>query len=139
MAHIPILVHTDPRNFPEFEKWINSLDYGSRAYCREWRVYDINIQEQHKDKLLGDLKYHYKETMIGLGKKTKILKKIIGWIMKIPGIKTIDMSKIELTPKKWFRDFKKKSYVTHSLYLYPLGIIPDSKDKTDKTGRREEI
>jgi len=90
------------------------------------------------EKLLGDLKYHYHYETIGLGyKKSAKIRWMYKMIMKIPGIKTIDMEKIEKTPLKWFKAFKKKKGVTHSLYLHPLGIIPDRKDKNNKYKNEE--
>lgn len=127
--HVITLVHSDPRNFKPFEKWVNSRDYGSRAFCREFRLYDINIQEAHLPNLLGDLKHYYKGNMIAAYKKNKLIKRIINFVRKRLKLKEIDMDSVEKTPKKWFTGINCGPNTCHATYLYPLGGFPDIKDK----------
>ena len=127
--HVVTLIHSDPRNFKDFEKWVNSRDYGSRAFCREFRLYDINIQEKHLPNLLGDLKYYYKGNMVAAYKKNKFIKKIINFVIKFMKLKPIDIDSVERTPPKWFKGIKFNPETCHGIYLYPLGGFPDKKDK----------
>lgn len=119
--HVLTLVETDPRNFKPFEEWINSRDYGSRPFCREIRLYDLNINEKSLERFLGDLKYYDYQTPIK--HKMKIVNWIIKMVHKIFGLKYIDMSKIEKTPLKWFEHVKFGG--VPFLYLKPLGTLPD--------------
>lgn len=129
--HIEVALHTDPGNHEKFQEWINSRDYGSRPFLREWRIYDIAIQEIHKDKLLGDLKWYHKSTL-NSGFKTKTIKKIINFFIKRLGLRVIDMENIEPTPEKWFEGIKwnDKKRCTHAAYLEVIGGFPDGFDKT---------
>ena len=92
--HVEVAVHTDPVNHKKFAKWVDSRDYGSRPFLREWRFYDIAVQEVHKDKLLADLKWYHKDKLAG-GFKTKFLKKILNFFIKRLGFEVIDMSNVE--------------------------------------------
>ena len=138
--HVEVAVHTDLTNHKKFTEWINSRDYGSRPFDRVWMVHDIAIQEQHLPNLLADLKWYHRSKMCG-GWKSKTVKKIINFLFKRFGLKVIDMEGIEKTPEKWFTPIKwdDKNVVTHACYLEVIGGFPDMKDKTDKTGIREEI
>ncbi len=139
MSTVEVLMYGDPRNWKNVEDWINTLDYGSRAYNREWRAYSISMQKQNIPLLLADLKHHYKGGIIGMPRKSRFMIKIMKFFLKLFGIQKIDMDKIEKTPDKWFKDFKKQKHICHSVYMFPIAILPDSLDKTDKTGLREEI
>lgn len=111
------------KNFP---KWINSLDYGSKPYCREFRLFDVNVQEVHLEKLLGDLKHYYKGGANAY-KKKGFVKKLIHFFVKFLGMKKIDMDKIEPTPDKWFRPMEFAPNSCAGFYMFPLGGIPDYK------------
>lgn len=128
--HIITLVHTDSVNHKKFVKWINSRDYGSRPFCREFRFYDIAIQEVHKDRLLADLKHYHKENLTG-GTKTKKIKKVIDWLFKIMKLKPVSFEGIEKTPSKWFTpiNFNGKEACTHAVYLEVIGGLSDTFDK----------
>ncbi len=128
--HIEVGVHTDSENHSRFVKWVNSRNYGSRPFCREWRFYDIAIQEVHKDKLLADLKWYHKDQLVG-GFKTKFVKKVLNFFIKRLGMEVIDLKKIEKTPEKWFTpiDWNSDARCTHSAYLEVLGGFKDSFDK----------
>ncbi|KKM80824.1 hypothetical protein LCGC14_1336000 [marine sediment metagenome] len=131
--HNIVLLYTDPRNHEKFPKWIHSLDFGSRAFCREFRLYDIACQEQHQDKLLEHLKRYNKEGIIGLGaKKLKFTRKLIQWIMKLFKLKPINMDKIEKIPKKWFKPMSFAHGCSATCYLFPIGSYPDKKDPKNK-------
>ena len=131
--HNLVLVYTDPRNHEKFPKWINSLDFGSRAFCRELRLYDIACQEQHQDKLLEHLKYYHKEEIQGMGtKKVKAIQKLIQWFMKLFKLKPIKMDKIEKIPLKWFKPMEFAHGCSATCYLFPIGSYPDMKDPNNK-------
>ena len=125
--HVVTLVHGDPRNFKNFEKWINSLDYGSRAFCRRFALMDINIQEKHLPNLLGDLKYYYKSDMVQAYDKSRQswIKKFMNFVIKIMKLKKIDIDSVEKTPKKWFKGMEFEGGSCSGFYLYPLGGFPD--------------
>lgn len=125
--HVEVLVHTDPSNHKRFQEWVNSRDYGSRPFLREWRFYDIAVQSQHKDKLLADLKWYHKDRLIG-GFKTKFIKKVINFFVKKLGMVVVDMANIEKTPEKWFEpiNWNDDDRCTHSAYLEVLGGFKDS-------------
>lgn len=130
MSHILTLVDTDPRNFKPFENWVNSLNYGSRPFLREVRLFDIAIQEVHKEKFLADLKHYYKSKLVGMSElKTQLIQKAIQIPPRMIGMKPIDMNKIEATPTKWFKPVKFPYGVTHGLYLFPIGSYPDRIDE----------
>jgi len=128
--HIEVALHTDKGNHEKFVEWINSRDYGSRPFCREWRIYDVAISEVHKNKLLADLKWYHKSHLNG-GYKTKYIKKIINFFIKVFGLEVIDMDKVEKTPVRWFEPIKwnDKERCTHAAYLEVLGGFKDKKDK----------
>lgn len=134
--HIITAIHSDARNFEAFREWVNSRDYGSRPYCREVRFLDLNIQEVHLEKFLADLKWFYKEDLVGFkqsnGKyKTSKYKKLWKWFVKLLGLKYIDIESVERTPKKWFEKPKyPNKHQTLCFYLHPLFGIPDFKDKS---------
>lgn len=128
--HIPTLVYTDPRNHERFPKWINSLDYGSRPFCREIRLYDIAIQEVHKDKFLADLK-HYSidpSSSPAKGKATRMMK-IAQFFLKLLGLTPVTFEGIEKTPLKWHKPLTYAHGCTNAVYLLPIGSLPDIKDK----------
>lgn len=128
--HILTGVYTDPKNHEEFPKWINSLDYGSRPFCREFRFYDIAISEKNKDKLLAELKWYSKEKLVGMTKKkTQLIQKMIKFVMKIFRLKPVDMDNIEKIPEKWRKPMTFVPGCTHGLYLFPIGTLPDRKDE----------
>ena len=126
--HIPTLIHGDPRNMENFRKWINSLDYGSKPYCREFRLFDLNVQEVHKDKFLADLKHYYKANGVAAYKKNNLVRKIINFIIRFLKLQKIDMDSIEPTPDKWFRGMNFAPNSCGGFYLFPLGGIPDGRD-----------
>jgi hypothetical protein len=131
--HVLTLVHTDPRNHERFQKWINSLDFGSRPFCREVRLYDIAVQEKHLDKLLEHLKRYYKGAMIGSGEYTTgKIQKMIRWVMKFFKLKPVYIENVEEIPKKWFKPINFAHGCTHSCYIFPIGSYPDKKDKGNK-------
>ena len=132
--HVVTLIHGDPRNFENFRKWVNSLDYGSRAFCRRFALMDINIQESCLPMLLGDLKHYYKSNMIAAYGKNSWIKKFINFVVKVMKLKKIDMDSVEKTPDKWFKPMKSKVNTVHGMYVYPLGGFPDKK-----VNGREEI
>lgn len=133
--HIITLVETDPRNFQAFEDWINSLDYGSRAYCRELRLYDINIKKENLDKLLGDLKHYDKSEIAGekgSGRFFRLYVNFLKFFNKILPFHPIDMNKVKKSedfkpiefPKKVRKSGAMKNCGTW-LYLKPLGYFKD--------------
>lgn len=128
--HVEVVLHTDPGNHKKFQEWVNSRDYGSRPFLREWRVYDCAIQEKHKSQFLSDLKWYHKDRLCG-GFRTKFIKKLINFFIKRLGMKVIDMDKVEKTPKKWFTPIKwnDKERCTHAAYLEVIGGFKDSFDK----------
>jgi len=125
--HVITLVHGDPRNFENFREWINSLDYGSKPYCRRFALMDINVQEKHLPNLLGDLKYYYKGNMVAAYKRNSWVKKFINFVIRIMKLKKIDIDSVEKTPKKWFKGMKFEPGSCAGFYLYPLGGMPDVK------------
>ncbi len=138
MGHVLTFIDTDPRNFKAVEKWINSLDYGSRPFCRELRLFDIAIQEEHLPKFLADLKYYEKEGLIGLGvEKTNFIKKVIQWALKFLKLQPINMEEIKKTPQKWFKPIEFPKGVTHGVYMFPVGLYPDRLDRGNNFKNRE--
>lgn len=131
--HILTFVHTDPRNHERFPKWINSLDYGSRPFCREIRLYDIAVQEVHKDKLLADLKHHgiSAASSPAKSKVTKMIK-LAQFFLKFFKLKPVSMEGIEKTPEKWHKPFPYAHGCTNTIYLSPVGSFPDIKGKKGK-------
>lgn len=139
--HLLTLVESDPRNFKNFEEWINSREYASRPYCREIRLYDINVKEKDLPYLLGDLKHYVKLPKEEEGKfKTffKVYNKVLSFISKVFPLYPVDVDNVEKTPKKWFQPIKQKNkkeqsgpmkYVPSYCYLRPLGYIKDRKHK----------
>ena len=125
--HIEVAVHTDPENHKRFQEWVNSRNYGSRPFIREWRVYDIAVQEEHKDKLLADLKHYHKSETCG-GWKSKTLKNIINFFIKRFGMIVVNMNNIEPTPNKWFTpiNWNDEQRCTHAAYLEVIGGFKDS-------------
>jgi len=123
--HVITLVHGDPRNFKNFEKWVNSLDYGSRAFCRRFALMDINITEEHLPNLLGDLKHYYKSNMVAAYRKNSWMKKFINFVIKVMKLKKIDIDSVEKTPDKWFKGMEFEGGSCSGMYLYPLGGFPD--------------
>jgi len=139
--HLLTLVESDPRNFKNFEEWINSREYASRTYCREIKLYDINVKEKDLPYLLGDLK-HYTKLPSKDGKKFKaffkVYNKLLKLVSKVFPLFPVNMGNIEKTPKKWFQPIKQKKnkeksgamkYVPKYCYLQPLGYIKDRKHK----------
>ena len=112
-----------------FRKWVNGLDYGSRPYCREFRLFDLNVQEVHKDKFLADLKHYYKSSGVAAYKHNGMVRKIMNFFIKILRLQKIDMDSIEPTPSKWFKGMEFAPNSCGGFYLFPLGGIPDGKDK----------
>jgi len=128
--HIITLVHTDSVNHKKFVEWINSRDYGSRPFCREFRFYDIAIQKANKDKLLADLKWYHKNH-ISTVTKTKKFKKFIDFIFKLLRLEVVNFDGIEKTPKRWFEPINfGKGWHTNALYLEVIGGFKDHEDKT---------
>lgn len=136
--HILTLVETDPRNFESFEDWINSRDYGSRAYAREIRLYDLNVKEAVRDEFLADLKHYEKGEIAGESKAGMFYRmyvKILKLFNFILPMNPIDMERIEPTPEESFEpidfpcDKVRKSgnmdAAGNWLYLKPLGFIKD--------------
>ena len=123
--HVITLVHGDPRNFKNFEKWVNSLDYGSKAFCRRFALMDINITEKCLPGLLGDLKHYYKGNMVAAYKKNSWIKKFINFVVKVMKLKKIDIDSVEPTPDKWFKPMEFEGGSCAGFYLYPLGGMPD--------------
>ena len=123
--HVVTLIHGDPRNFKNFEEWINSRDYGSRAFCRRFALMDINIEKGSLPMLLGDLKHYYKKNMIAAYKRNSWIKKFINFVVKVMKLEKIDMDSVEKTPAKWFKGMKSEPNTVNGMYLYPLGGFPD--------------
>lgn len=139
--HVLTLVEADPRHFKNFEEWVNTREYGSRTYCREMRLYDINVKEKDLPYLLGDLKHYDKVPAKGKKKYSRFFRFynfLVKQLGKVLPIEPINMEKVEKTPKKWFNPIprtkgKKPSgpmkYVPKYVYLKPLGAIKDRKHK----------
>lgn len=132
--HVITLIHGDPRNFDNFSNWVNTLDYGSKAYCRRFALMDINIQEKCLPNLLGDLKHYYKGNMVAAYKRNSWIKKFINMVVKVMKLKKVDIDSVEKTPAKWFKGMKSEPGTVANVYLYPLGGFPDKK-----VNGREEI
>ena len=122
------MIHTDLENHQRFSEWINSRNYGSKPFDRVWMIHDIAVQKIHKNKLLADLKWYHKTATCG-GFKSKTLKKINNFFIKILGMEIINLDNIEKTPKKWFTPVKWKKGCTHGAYLEVIGGFKDSFDK----------
>ena len=88
---------------------------------------DINVQEKHLPNLLGDLKYYYKGNMVAAYKRNSWVKKFINFVIRIMKLKKIDIDSVEKTPQKWFKGMKFEPGSCASMYLYPLGGMPDVK------------
>jgi len=138
--HILCLVESDPRNWKAFEDWINSRDYGSRTYCREIRLYDINCNERVLDKFLADLRHYYKPVVAGEKSFNifyRIYLKLLRLLKGIIPIHPIDMSKVEKTPEMWFEPYtkylkkvRKSGAMKHTgqfMYILPIGYLKDRK------------
>lgn len=139
--HLLTLVESDPRNFKNFEDWINNREYGGRAYCREIKLYDINIKEKDLPYLLGDLK-HYSKLPTEDGKKFKtffkVYNKVLSLLSKFFPLFPVDIDSVEKTPDNWFEPIKQKKgkeqsgamkHIPKYCYLRPLGYIKDRKHK----------
>jgi hypothetical protein len=112
--HIITAMHGHPANFEIFQKWINSLNYGSRPYYRELRIGDIQIREELKEKLLADIMNYYNPNKSGVGSLRPFLK----LIMKPLKLKPVDMLGIKPTGKKI-------PGIKGGFYLCPLGSWED--------------
>jgi len=126
--HIITLVESDPRYFKKFEEWINSRNYGCRPYCREIKLYDLNIKKIKLKEFLADLKnYQYggSDKPIPFNKSAwKIVTHFVKLLRKILKLKPINMDGIKTSGNKckgipW-------------LYLYPVGYIEDRFHKNDE-------
>ena len=118
--HIITLVESDPRYFKKFEEWINSRNYGCRPYCREIKIYDLNIKKVKLNEFLSDLKNHHYQ---GNERTKKILYSVIKLVKKVLKLKDIDMNAVKPSGNKCHVPW---------LYLHPIGYIEDKFHKKDE-------
>lgn len=122
--HVLCLVETAPERHEQYQKFLNSLEYGEEKdhpFAREVRLYDITIQKKYSKNLLEELYTNrYDSARSNYGKVSRFK----NMLLKLLKVDPVDDSKLDL---------KRRSFKDGWVYTHVIGTLPDSI--CPKTGR----